>query len=516
MLSIRYEWPKGRRKGKEFFISHGKYMYYDSYPQTPEEIEEEKRYSMEMEIEEFEDELKDGEELIGEAPKGATASGINYGKPEDDQREFNKIRRNQGVMEYPTSESINFNLLGFTPYRNYDPNRPGEWKEAYSDYEEYEHPIGTALLDFINFDIDIHINGGREVEWSCDDFGSYVSGWVKDIVCYPKECKEDRERIVRILTRLDPLFYLDSLTVNELKTQPPLFLKMYPHIYYDFENWEYRQDGITYIKDLQKRIKYAVEKTFMPENGSDKRTALERYNDNKVTPLAPLTEETVKKYANTEWETINSLEYALSVEFYAMMYCDIMVIICDNCGLYSIPKKKDRRTRYCSRKYYTTIFREFSRKNGRKMLVPFTYAYSCMEDGITAGQHKNDTNDIITYTIMLDRERLRKFCSNACKIKNEKFRDIVIGSYDRLVCVLENVIEENEAEFRKRLDKLQDQNERASLGCEFTKLIDDAMNNEIKQIFRESRIERLAEKDIEDSFTLNYKKRIKKYIEKFK
>ncbi len=508
MLSMRFELPEksGAGKGKEFLITGGEFDYYcirfnniepaPVYEKTAKEIQKEN--------EEFE-KMKEAVEKSGEFRVACVD-----GKPDDSIaiRSFNKIIKDKGHKEFPIDWEPFHRDRSRAFERQSKDGCTGTWIKEPELEKEYQHPVGTALISFINFDIDMHLDGGCEVEWDFDNAGSFVKGWKKDLKLYPKEMEHEKQIIALELMRYHEEDGQEETTWNREKTGVPFYLKMYPHIMYDFEKWEYRQDGITYIKGLQERIKKAVEHTFVPADKDDKRSARKRYNDNGVAPLTP---KMVREYAGIPWEKVNSLEMALSIEFYAMMYCNTQVIICDNCGLYSIPNK--RGSRYCSRKYYTMVSSRCTGFDGEEARKYTSYVYTCREDGIFASQHNKESENIIAYTVSLDRERLRKFCFDD-KCRDSAYQDVLSDTknYDRLCRVFNTTVMNQEAGLMKSLAETTTLDDRIKLACGLTDDINNAINNEVKKIFMETKKKKIEE----DIFLFDNKKRIQRYKKKFK
>lgn len=361
-------------KGKEIWETYGSYMTYDYLPK--EYVEYLKALNEEQKDADFVEEMVKEKIVKEEEPEEQDNS-----EEKNEQDEIEEIFKDfPSVADYEASKKRfpNTKNLREDKEHNILPVKDASENDG-EDYEEYREPhvigvnenvldrhIGTAMVEFLNFDIDEYREGEYEIEFAYeDDIGRTVpvdfKGWKK----------LDNHNISKKVNRHEVLY--DFITggsdggPDEYTEQTvPFIIRMFSSFMIDFDKWEYNEEGIELIRKMQRKYADICDMYYglgEYENDEDKRTAFEKYCD--TCNLEYNSKESVRKskkavrgivkqaihyvdkklWIESPVETEEGLEQVLLAEFYAMITEDHMFLKrCEGCGKFFLGGEKSK---YC-------------------------------------------------------------------------------------------------------------------------------------------------------------------------
>ncbi len=383
-----------------------------------------------------------------------------------------KFRDDEGVYNQPIIEQEQFepDKFGITG---------GEWVSKIwddgSDDENHsreerlsKYMVGTELANFLNFDLDVFMNGSYEIVWKYEKYKDYDNEEDEDEV-------KGREVIIGWektggydLNELHTRNIVSSAIVNGAigneRENIPFFIRMFGCKFINTETWEYDMQEVEHIKALQNRMRDFCEKVFFPASDEDKRTNYERYCDN-IDNVKKIEKKELRKIIPKDWITPSSLEQALSYECYAMIKGNVNFFQCKNCGLYTVAN--DNRSRVCSRMTY----------DGRidKGNIKEDYYYLCKEERYIKNVKEKVTAKLITTITELEKKRLYNHISKFPETAEEQIKN-------KIVMAFADVVYENEEKYLMRENEAGKEGEILDLGNEYLMLIAEEMNKHIRSI----------------------------------
>lgn len=199
-----------------------------------------------------------------------------------------------------------------------------------------EYMLGTEMSKFLNFDVDGFIEGELVFPPETADLGIMWLYQTHDIAKL-----ENRNNI------LDYIFDGKSSKNDFLNLPMPVFLRMFPEYLIDFNTWEYNQEGIQHIKQLQKEFTRLCEIYFIGNEGKEPIKVYCELNGRTIEKSAITqarkelkkyviaAQNVVSEYQKTGRAEADPLEQALLGELYAMITRDAMNFAqCPICGRY--------------------------------------------------------------------------------------------------------------------------------------------------------------------------------------
>lgn len=224
-----------------------------------------------------------------------------------------------------------------------------------------EYTLGVEMAKFLNFDIDAFIEGELEFEFpvlndEMDDDDSEDNHEVIKEKYKQKIWLCRTHDISRLENRNNIYTYIfdGKSSKNDFLNYPmPVFLRMFPEYIIDFSEWKYYEEGIEYIKQLQKKYKNLCN-TFFIE--SRDKLPIEVYcekTDKKITSSVEMkrmkrelrgyvqdAQNVINDYLATRKVSTDPLEQAILAELYAMLSKDnVYFRKCKKCNRYYVGNK---------------------------------------------------------------------------------------------------------------------------------------------------------------------------------
>ncbi|MBO5353130.1 MAG: hypothetical protein J6A77_07505 [Lachnospiraceae bacterium] len=420
---IKYVFSNSRDKGKELLDWYGEHNVYELTQagccECPDIAEEE---DMEM----------------PEEPE--TVYELKFNQRNTAARK--RMQEDAGHWQIPVVESEKFaaEKFGITG---------AEWRvrteeEAPEEEGRSSALVGTELVNFLNFDIDRFLHGGYDISWNYDAAleKEVITGWLKT---------EGHD-----LNDLSVRQFLSSVMVYGSHpgdaADIPFFIRMSGSRFINTESWEYDQQEIEHIKELQERFRKFCENVFIPAE-NDKRTHLERYCEN----IETIEKKEFGKRIPEGWFTPSSLEDALAVECYAMIKGNVNFFRCANCGRYTVAK--DSRSRLCSRYVYDG--RVFDGKRFHE------YHYICKEEQYLKTARCKNTGDIICVITGYERKRLYHHISRHAELQQVR---------DRIVMEFNRQVHEHEILYRSKVQKAEEMGQILSVVNDYMTVLVEHIN----------------------------------------
>lgn len=385
----------------------------------------------------------------------------------DDAGEYN-----QPIIESEKFEPEKFGIIGGEwVTKNWDDGSDDENHSREARLSEYM--VGTELANFLNFDLDVFMNGTYELVWKYEKYKDVDDEGDED-----KKNDEDEVKGREVIIGWKPHGGYDLKELNVRQTVSsaivngviyegketeniPFFIRMFGCKFINTDTWEYDIQEVEKIKHLQQRIRDFCEKVFFPADENDKRTNFERFCEN----IDSIEKKELRKRVPNDWITPSSLEQALSYECYAMIKGNVNFFKCKNCGLYTVAK--DNRSRSCGRLI----------DDGRidKNMIKEDYYYVCKEESHIRSVKEKVTARLITTITGYEEKRLYNHISKFPEMQEEKIKN-------KMVMAFADVIYENEEKFLLREELAKSEGEILDLGNEYLMLIAEEMNKHIKSI----------------------------------
>lgn len=378
----------------------------------------------------------------------------------------------QPIMEPDKFEPDKFGITGGEwVTKNWDDGSDDENHSREARLSEYM--VGTELANFLNFDLDVFMNGTYELVWKYEKCKNFDDEGDEDKKNDEDEVK-GREVIIGWrpqggydLKELDIRHIVSSAIVNGViyegkeRQNIPFFIRMFGCKFINTDTWEYDMQEVKEIKDLQRRIKNFCEKVFFPADENDKRTNFERFCEN----IDNIEKKELRKRVPKDWITPPSLEKALAYECYAMIKGNVNFFKCKNCGLYTV--SKDNRRRSCGRLIY----------DGRidRDMIKEDYYHQCKEESYIKSVKEKITANLITTITGYEEKRLYHHISRFPEMQEEKIKD-------KIVMAFADVRYENESRYLLREKDAKNERETLQVGNEYLMLIAEEMNKHIKSI----------------------------------
>lgn len=430
---IKYIFKGSRDKGQEIMDYYGSYKIYDIIQN------EEDGDSVYEDIEPPEDRIVKTE-YLGQlnSANSVMREKVKADKEHSDLPVFNQKMDDIDISLYKETKWIE---------REY-------FQNTY-DIEKESFPlVGTALVEFLNFDIDCYINGGYSLMWKYEqkEEKDYVVGWNKS------EGHNLNNLLVRNDVSCEMIFGSDDM--DKMNDSIPFFIRMFGCKFINTEEWKYDFKEVEEIKQLQKRLKVFCAKVFFPQDNRDKRSHFERYCE----AIKKIEKKKLRSYIPKDWFMPFSLEQALARECYAVMKGNVNLFICENCGLYSVAS--DNRSRLCDRLYYDGTINEDG--------IFKEYYYVCKKEKYGKNRKDKVESSIIEHVTQCEKKRLYNHISAR---GNEKLAEMK----SKLVIGFSDIIIGSEGSYKEKVNRMTEDAMIKKTVNEYVDFIADAMNTLITE-----------------------------------
>ena len=485
---ITYNYGIERSKGEETWETYGDYLTYDLYPQ--EYINYLKHLSeTQTDVEDY-DELNMPDEIKVEVG-GTNIENVKAIKP-----------RISGFtdMKYDVDhENMPVRDLEPDDYMSSDDARLVEYREKYDIHDNsVTRPLGTALVEFLNFDIDAYIAGEFEADVEFDtetihtkNNEGYTAAYPDRIVGWRRLNNHDLSNRKNRHEVLYNFIYGGDDGLGDYSEQKvPFLIRMFEALMVNFDNWTYNEEGIEKIKELQRTYIDLCDQYYglkLDADVDDKRTALEKYWDTmelearckNVKEAQKLIRDIVHQSADIAYyivynqkkdEYVKGLEQALNAEFMAVLSRPyISLKRCEYCDKFILGSAK---ARYCTTRTSMGIYKV---KQAEKTYDTIFQIPSCSE--IATNKNYNDKQkDSRMAIVFLDEKR-------RLEANMPRFLEIIsLLEYDKLKDTLVGTREKYEAVYLKKIEGLTDEDKIKELEEEYRKLLIDAVNSKLKEI----------------------------------
>ena len=347
---ITYDWQTTRKKGIEIIDTFGEYGSYYVYSDNAEA--EKEHYS--------------GGSIFNEKIESVLDAEVEYdtGKIAHNKSMravFNDMDHSAfGEIKNESIESESIKLTGYWEKHTLLVSSDTEEDNGNTD-KGYRtiNPIGTQMVEFLNFDIDSYVNGSWSISYKVEDGERIaINGWKY------KEPHNLDNMYQRPAIALEMQIGMDTNIKEFQQEYVPFFIRCFYGLMIDFGEWKYNTAGIEGIKKLQKKYRELCDRVFISDAEGD--SLWERYCmvheiSDESDDVIKCIRKNCKKNAETgaKWlkeldvdtspHTIEMLDGLLGAEFDAMLYKNVNLKKCANCGEYFIANKSDAQ--FCKKKY---------------------------------------------------------------------------------------------------------------------------------------------------------------------